>query len=84
MYLPLYRSDGRLTRDFLCIGKTGDESTHQNDVELVECDTDDIWNYDARVSCGVCLLNQETLQKYIITILNLRHQVTPAGSLFNG
>jgi len=69
-----YRSDGRLTRDFLCIGKTGDESTHQNDVELVECDTDDIWNYDARtgqlqhVPSGSCLrVTRTPLKLWLVT-----------------
>merc|ERR1719219_790724 len=38
-----YRSDGRISRDILCMGAKREGSKNENDVELTTCDTQDIW-----------------------------------------
>jgi len=69
-----YRSDGRITRDFLCIGKKPSISKNTNDIELVPCDTDDIWAYNPQTGqlqhapSGSCLrVTRSPLQLYLET-----------------
>ena len=45
-----YRSDGRISRDILCMGAKKEGSENENHVGLTTCDTEDIWNYDPRLA----------------------------------
>ena len=45
-----YRSDGRISRDILCMGARRQGSENENQVELTSCETEDIWNYDPRLA----------------------------------
>jgi len=43
-----YTIDGRVTRDFLCMGKKRKGSKNDNHVELVPCDGKDTWDYNPK------------------------------------
>merc|ERR1719483_1953766 len=43
-----YRSDKKITRDVLCIGRRRKGSKNDNHVELVSCEEKDTWDYDPR------------------------------------
>ncbi len=44
-----YRADGRITRDFLCMGKRLPGVEIENDVQLVECSEEGaLWGYEPR------------------------------------
>ena len=43
-------TDGRLGHDILCVGARHEGSENDNHVELVPCDAEDTWEYDARLA----------------------------------
>ena len=43
-----YTSEGKITRDNLCIGKKNEGSKNENHIELINCEGADIWSYDPR------------------------------------
>ena len=46
----IFSSDKRLGHDMLCIGARREGSENDNHVELVPCDSDDLWDYDPRLA----------------------------------
>lgn len=45
-----YRSDGKISQNILCMGAKREGSKNDNHVEMVPCDTEDLWNYDPRLA----------------------------------
>jgi len=71
-----YRSDGRISRDILCMGSKREGSKNENDVELTTCDTQDIWTYDPRLALlehmptGKCLKVTRSPLKLWLVVCN--------------
>jgi hypothetical protein len=61
-----YRADGRITRDYLCMGKRRPGIANENDVQLVECsDEGELWGYDPRTGA---LQHQESGRTFFYLI----------------
>jgi hypothetical protein len=62
-----YRADGRITRDYLCMGKRRPGIANENDVQLVECsDEGELWGYDPRTGA---LQHQESGRTFFYLII---------------
>jgi len=56
-----YTSEGKITRDFLCMARQRDPKKEESDLQLVECDDADLFSYEPRTGAiqhfdsGLCV-----------------------------
>ena len=72
-----YRADGRLTRDFLCIGQRRPGVDIENDVQLVDCKDGDVWGYEPRTGA---LQHQDSGKRRVPVFLSWNFSVLDPDS----